>query len=391
MNTYITLVVYPLLLIVLLYGSKTAGKGQFNDEWSSLKQTKMILGFMAICIVCHHTAQQTSVEWLESGNIVNGLNLFNNTGFLFVSLFFFWSGYGLYKSTVNKERYLADFFRKRLLPVWLPYVIVCFLFTFVRLYLLYEKMSPLYKITNLTGITGGYYFGWYVQTILIFYVVFLFAFKYGAYEFDKTAIVWAGVMLWIVAGLCIDHNIWFLRGEWWYNSVILFPVGITFAQFDEVIIDFLKKRYILFTVLSAVLTLVLFGLFIKMNGEYGYYGEYEDVKTGIKILWRILTLMPQILCAVSFTLFVVLLSLKITFNNKILSFLGNHTLDVYLTHAFFLEPLALKYNYSKNSVFYGKPWLLLLVTICLTIPSAILLKKLTGIVTNTIKRGSKIK
>lgn len=379
MNTYITLLIYPALLILLLFGAKRTEKGKFNEGWNSLPQSKAILGFIAVCIICHHTAQQTSVMWLQSGNIVNGLNLFNDAGFLLVSVFFFWSGYGLYKSAVTKERYLSGFIKKRVFPIWFPYVLVCFLFTFVRLYIMNEKMVPLYKFTNFTGITIGYYFGWYVQAIIIFYLVFYMAFKFGTYEFDKIAIVWAGVILWIIAGLCIDHNIWFLRGEWWYNSTILFPIGITFARFDEKIIEKLKSKYVLYTALSFVFIFVFFFVYEIMAGMFGFYGEYAGVGTVIKIIWRILTVTPQMLCGISFVLFIIMLSLKIRFGNKALKFLGNHTLEVYLTHAFFLEPLAVRYNYVRDSVFYGRPWLLLLVTLVFTVPAAVLLKKIVSI------------
>ncbi|MDO4188586.1 MAG: acyltransferase [Lachnospiraceae bacterium] len=389
MNTYITLLVYPILIILLLVNSKFAGKNEFNNEWSSIGQSKAILGFISICIVCHHTAQQTSVVWLESGNIVNGLNFFNDIGFVLVSLFFFWSGYGLFKSTIKKQRYLSGFIKKRLVPVWIPYFVVCLLFTFLRLFILDEKMSTTYKVTNFTGITTGYSYGWYIQAIIIFYLLYYIAFKYGAYEFDKISFVWAGTFLWIATGICIDHNAWFMRGEWWYNSVILFPIGVTFAKFDSEIIDFLKKKYMLYTVCSLILTVIFMGFYKIMEGEYGYYGEVMGVKTGIKILWRIMTLAPQILCAISFVLFTIMLSLKLCIGNRALKFLGEHTLEVYLTHGFFLDPLAAKYNYAKESMFFGRPWLLLLVTIIFTIPSAYLLKKLTGVVLKVIDRNRK--
>ena len=76
-----------------------------------------------------------------------------------------------------------------------------------------------------------------------------------------------------------------------------------------------------------------------------------------------------------FTLILLLICMKAKFHNKVLDFLGSHTLEIYLTHAFFLEFFAISYNYKRDSIFYERPWLLLLVTIILTIPAAVLLKK----------------
>ena len=365
--------------MILLFGFKRAKKGEFNEEWNSFSETKAIQGLMALCIVCHHTAQQTCVNWLPSGNIVNGLNVFSDTGFLFVGVFFFWSGYGLFKSFKSKQKYLSRFVSKRVVPVLVPYVIVCFLFTLERIFVLKEKMPLWFKITNFTGITIGYYFGWYIQAIVVFYLVFYFAFKYSRYDFDAILYVFAGVLLWVVAGLIIDHNDYFMRGQWWYNSTMLFPFGVLFAKNESKIIEFLKKRFKILVPSSIILFFLSFFFSRFMESIGGYYGEMMGFPFSKKILYRVLTLTPQLLAAVMFTLFLILICMKAEFHNKVLDFLGSHTLEIYLTHAFFLEFFAISYNYKRDSIFYARPWLLLLVTFILTIPTAVLLKKVCNL------------
>lgn len=373
--SYITMLIYPILAAVLFWGFKKVRKGEFNEEWNSFSETKAIQGLMALCIVCHHTAQQTCVNWLPSGNIVNGLNVFSDTGFLFVGVFFFWSGYGLYKSFKNKQKYLCGFIKKRVVPVLVPYVFVCFLFTLERIFVFKEKMPLWFKITNFTGITIGYYFGWYFQAILLFYLIFYFAFKNARYDFDAVLYVFAGVLLWVVAGLIIDHNDYFMRGQWWYNSTMLFPFGVLFARNESKIYEFLKKRYKILVPSSVILFFLSFFFSRFMEFIGGYYGEMMGFSFPKKILYRVLTLTPQLLAAVMFTLILILICMKAQFHNKILDFLGSHTLEIYLTHAFFLEFFAIYYNYKRDSLFYGRPWLLLLVTFILTMPAAVLLKK----------------
>lgn len=384
--SYITLLIYPIIAAILLFGFKKAKKGEFNEEWNSFSQTKAIQGLMALCIVCHHTAQQTCVNWLPSGNIVNGLNVFSDTGFLFVGVFFFWSGYGLFKSFKNKQKYLSGFISKRVVPVLVPYVIVCFLFTLERIFVFKEKMPLWFKITNFTGITIGYYFGWYIQAIVVFYLVFYFAFKYSRYDFDAILYVFAGVLLWVVAGLIIDHNDYFMRGQWWYNSTMLFPFGVLFAKNESKIIEFLKKRFKILVPSSIILFFLSFFFSRFMESIGGYYGEMMGFPFSKKILYRILTLTPQLLAAVMFTLILLLICMKAKFHNKVLDFLGSHTLEIYLTHAFFLEFFAISYNYKRDSIFYARPWLLLLVTIILTIPTAVLLKKACNLICKKLVR-----
>lgn len=384
--SYITLLIYPIIAAILLFGFKKAKKGEFNEEWNSFSQTKAIQGLMALCIVCHHTAQQTCVNWLPSGNIVNGLNVFSDTGFLFVGVFFFWSGYGLFKSFKSKQKYLSGFISKRVVPVLVPYVIVCFLFTLERIFVFKEKMPLWFKITNFTGITIGYYFGWYIQAIVVFYLVFYFAFKYSRYDFDAILYVFAGVLLWVVAGLIIDHNDYFMRGQWWYNSTMLFPFGVLFAKNESKIIEFLKKRFKILVPSSIILFFLSFFFSRFMESIGGYYGEMMGFPFSKKILYRILTLTPQLLAAAIFTLILLLICMKAKFHNKVLDFLGSHTLEIYLTHAFFLEFFAISYNYKRDSIFYARPWLLLLVTFILTIPTAVLLKKACNLICKKLVR-----
>lgn len=374
--SYITLIVYPILILILFWKSKVIKKSEYNEEWNSVSETKAIQGLIALCIVCHHTAQQTCASWLESRNIVHGLDPFLNIGFMLVAVFFFWSGYGLYKSVTGKSRYLSRFLKKRVLPVWVPYVIVCFLYTLVRLLFLKEKMPIWFIITNLTGITIGYEFGWYVQAIIIFYILFYYSFKKTRFDSDAIMYIWIGVVIWNLLGIIIDHNDYFLRGEWWYNSTLLFPIGITFAKHEEKIFSMIKKWYRVLVPVSVVLLTALIILSRYTDTNMGYYGEYTGVTFETKIIWRVMTYLPQVLAAVMFVFVLILICMKIQFKNAVLDFLGSHTLEIYLTHGFFLQTMAVYYNYHRDSIFYGRPFLLLVFTVILTIPASAGLKRI---------------
>ncbi len=373
--SYLTLIVYPVLLFVAFYGSTFFRKGLFNQEWTDLRQSKSLQGLAAVCIVCHHTSQQTCASWLASGNIVHGLDAFIRTGFLFVAVFFFWSGFGLYKSFVNKPDYLKGFFRRRIVPVWVPYAVVCPLFTLLRIFLLGEKMSPLYLVTNLTGLTLGYTFGWYVQTIVIFYGLFAMAFGLCSDRKKAAGVIAAGVAVWTVTGLFVDHNDWFLRGEWWYNSVLLFPLGIITAQNEEKLFRFFKKNYTPCLIIAFLSSALLITGAHFAEAYLGYYGE-TWAPFGLKMEFRLITYLFQALSAVALVWLMMLGAMKIRIGNRVLEFCGNHTLEIYLTHAFPLESLGLLYNYSAESFFFRRPWLLLLAVLVATFVLSVLLKKI---------------
>ena len=69
--------VYVILPLLLLWGAKFSKKGQFNDEFLSLDQTKAFQGFLAVCIMLHHIAQKTCASWIQpQSRIVHGLDFF---------------------------------------------------------------------------------------------------------------------------------------------------------------------------------------------------------------------------------------------------------------------------------------------------------------------------
>ncbi len=98
--------VYFLLGIVLFFGARAYKRGEWNEEYTSLPQTKALLGFSALGVALHHLAQKSCAPWHPQWYIVHGLDVFVDMGFLFVAVFLFCSGLGLYKRWKTKPNYL---------------------------------------------------------------------------------------------------------------------------------------------------------------------------------------------------------------------------------------------------------------------------------------------
>ena len=101
--------IYPALFIYLLAGAKIYKKGSWNVGFLSLEQTKLLQGFAAVVVMCHHLSQKVSAHWINRMYYHKGMEAFVEVGYLCVSIFFFCSGYGLYKSYRDKENYLEGF------------------------------------------------------------------------------------------------------------------------------------------------------------------------------------------------------------------------------------------------------------------------------------------
>ena len=94
--------VYFLMGALLLFGAKGFRKKEWNEEYTGLKQTKNLQGIAALGVALHHMAQKTCAPWHSYKYIVHGLDFFVPIGYLFVAVFLFCSGLGLYKSLQTK-------------------------------------------------------------------------------------------------------------------------------------------------------------------------------------------------------------------------------------------------------------------------------------------------
>lgn len=92
---WLVYVCYPLLGILLLSGACIYKRGEWNEEFMSLSQTKALQGFCAVCVMLHHIGQKTCASWLPGRVITHGLDVFVPVGYFFVGIFLFCSGYGL--------------------------------------------------------------------------------------------------------------------------------------------------------------------------------------------------------------------------------------------------------------------------------------------------------
>ena len=126
---YISVFVYVVLFVSFLIGIKISPRGQFRVDSLSLDAMTSLKGVMAIFVLFHHISQKQVFQ--ETGTI----SFFQEIGFLFVGVFFFTSGYGLYKSFSTKTDYLKVFLKRRVLPI------VCSYYVMIAVYAVYYVIT----------------------------------------------------------------------------------------------------------------------------------------------------------------------------------------------------------------------------------------------------------
>ena len=376
--------------VLLFAGAKGAGRGNWNEDYTSLKQTKMLQGIMVLGVALHHMAQKTCGPWHPQSVIEHGLDVFLPVGHMVVGVFLFCSGLGLYKSLRTKPDYLKGFFRKRILPVIIAFYLSEIIYTAVRL-LMGEPMDALTVLWYLSGLHMANFNAWYVIVIPFFYLAFWASFRFVKRERVSVLLVFLFTLGYTLLGACVDHqNDWWMRGEWWYNSILLFPLGIVFARHEEKITRTLKKGYWFWLLLFFI------GFFLLhlqsewlINHRLGYYGDWGDP---LKVPKRLLSAGTQWAVALFFTMFWFTLMLKVRIGNRALAWLGAVTLDFYLMHGIFVELFGYSFlDISASLVHIRDVPLYVAAVLGCSVPATLLFRQirlwLTGAVCGNRKQG----
>ena len=370
---YLTYSVYAICILLLIWGGKFAGfkNTQFHENSSSLEVMKSLRGFAAIGVILHHISQESAFQYI---NMTRGmykpgeLSIFVNAGYLFVSIFFFCSGYGLIKSFDSKPDYFNGFLKKRVVKTLvIPYYVNVVLFAIYHL-ICQNKMPVAHWITNFVGLTLMNDYAWYPIVAALLYVAFYLIFKNIKNQkvgFLLMAVIiflmgvffcfnghfawWAGPKNWWLSGMeraawwKQEKIIWFY-GEWWVNSAPAMIAGMIFARKEEKIREWFKKLYWLKLLGAIVLMFALFGLSAFGQMKFGYWTEWNG--NGPDILKKFITLCMQVPSAVMLTIFLFIIMLKYYAINPVSRFFGNISLETYMMNLIAIE--------SFRFLLYGK-------------------------------------
>lgn len=277
-----------------------------NENFWDKSQSKAIQAICATGIIFHHMAQKTCAPWLPEETIVHGLDIFLNLGYLFVGIFFFCSGYGLYKSIKANPDYLKGFIGNHFRPIILLWLIsnTCF-------YTLGEQLN---------------HYTWFIYAILYLYVAFYISFKYC--KTDKNCIfsLTGFIILYIL--LCEV----LVAGIWCFNTIGLFLVGLLFAKYVNAITSSIRQKWLMWLLLSVAILCISFYGALKLN-TLVYTVDTELLYN----LLRYITALVQFIAATAFTILLFVLSHKIRLQGKVFDFIGSMTLELYLIHVVFVE------------------------------------------------------
>lgn len=330
----ISVVFVAIVLLLCLPKSSWRRKGLFDDGLS-LQNTLPVRGIAALCILFTHTA----------------LVPFFNHGYLFVGMFFFFSGFGVMQGLLHKPDYLKTFFRHRFPSLLIPYytmtalyLVVFFLSKFCppANMLLYSFVPPLAVFTENSLIVPV---AWYVVALLFFYTFFAVFFR-----------------------------------RFRFSRAFLFLLGILFAKYASAVHSFISKRY----GILLLVFLLLFPMILFADEHVSLFAPFFDHKKLIKFFTH--------QCVTTCFVAVVILCLyKVRLGSPVFRFLGKISFELYLCHQIVIQILDNSYlgatwRMSVFSLHWDSHVGVILCTIFFSIPLAFGMHRLNGIILDRLKR-----
>lgn len=270
-------------------------------------------------------------------------------GFAYVAVtfFFLFSAYGMQWSLANKNDYLKHFWKGRLVSLLLPAVLINVSFFIIQsLYLGELQLRTLIYANDYVVVLLEY--------CLLFYVVMRYC---QIRHVDNLKYAWLLiVVIIIVSSLLLYFLTVYVDGRhgtnWCFERYGLIW-GLALFAFFPGIKRWLGQGTLLKLVLAGIVSAVLGYIYIK-GGKYTYFwGEYVlKIALGLSLLVTVL-----------------LLTRRLNIGNRITSFLGGISYEIYLSHAWVMYLLAHFFPELGSGVF-------IIATYCVTILFSFIIHKI---------------
>ena len=342
---YISLALLGALLIINAK-RRPANEDTFFDRILS----KEIRGFLAIFIILHQTVV-TMVNFMVDTDILKEFYHYYCYGILAVAFFFFCSGFGLTKRWMTDKDYTKGFMKRRIFTVLVPYFICNYIYLTEAL-LGNIRYGSHFTFTEVICAFFGLFLVnnqmWFAVEIMILYVAFRIVFGKVRKARTGILIMTAVVLVMVTIGLLSGHShslimsYWF-KGEWWYNTILMFPIGMFYAYKEERINKIIRKAFTAI-ILSSSSLLVLLDYFHRglVIENMIYYRDDRNTLQGI--LYRLEGLGEETLFELVFIILVITIVSKVRIGNPVLKFLGKISLETIMLNYLMIEHLFFIYE-----------------------------------------------
>lgn len=318
-------VIFP--LSVLFPCNKEKNKEVLLDKQDS----NVIRGIAASFVILAHMEIMLAQEKFETLFERLGVALikpFSVLGGMGVLLFFFLSGYGIWKAYGERKAGVV-FLKKRFEDIIVPYILMETFFLLICIFIL--KINYTFY-----GVISFYTSIWFVIVIALQYFIFYISSFWGKGKQQ--------ILLTIVFSV-IAAIIFWASGlpARWYNGLLLFPIGMIAAKYEKNILGKIEERFWKYLISFFLLFLISGGIFALAKGAL--WADVLKTVSGIFLCF----------------LFCIVFR-RIKFTSAIMGYIGIRSLYFYVVHVNIWTILS---KFEWNNVI-GKFYLILGITFVLS-------------------------
>lgn len=139
----------------------------------------------------------------------------------------------------------------------------------------------------------------------IFCILWCYLFSYVAYKLSKKKTTFLAIV-WILSFTYIAV-LYKFKGDWWYNTILAYPTGVTFTVYRESIISAIKRHWLI-AMMSSFIVFALGYVFMTVHGN-------PVVHNVVSVLMCIL---------------MIIVMMKVRVHNKYLEWMGKNLFPLYI-------------------------------------------------------------
>lgn len=293
--------ILALFVLLCLYGIKISWKKEALVDYMSVPHTQSIKGIFILLVFFSHFNSYVNLTAPTDVLYRNLIRLFGQT---MVTLFLFYSGYGVMESIRAKgSKYVASLPVNRILATLFKFDCAVLLFVLLAV-ILGDHITWGQLVLSLIGWESVGNSNWYIFVILL-----LYAFTYAAFAlFGKQKPV---VPVAVVTGLSVIYIIvisaWNIRPYHWYDTVLCYALGMFYSLYRKPFEKIVNRNRLTYLCALAVTG----GLFL------------------VSMKWSSLPGMGYLI-HLAFTMTVVIATMRITLHNRVLQFCGKNLFELYI-------------------------------------------------------------
>ena len=292
----------------------------------SKDDTSILKGLSLLLLLFHHL-------FYEANGLYNGITIGNTDiiceagkiGKVCVALFVFLSGYGLTRSCRNKDISPIEFYKKRFAKLFPTFWLIWLIFVPIGIFFFDRTLESVYtnniitkSIADFMGLAYAFEFygynatWWFMSCIIMLYLLFPFIYRARNNHYATAAIMAVAVAI----SFFDIHGIYPIR-----HYLMTFIAGMIFAQYNILQRISIERRWE-----KAVLIVALIGCLYIRSRLFLYAMNFDTI-----------------ICILIIAVYACF-GIKNKKSRKVLDFIGQHSMNIFLFHTFiylyyFQEPL----------------------------------------------------